>query len=97
MKIFIPLQLFVGSVMLQLLNVCPCNSHDVSEIETPLSQQQQQQSAAAKVEAEEEDYFSPSCNKVHNSSNHDGYSGGGGGVGVKILMPPASHATGGVD
>ena len=29
-------ELFVGKVLFQVLNVCPCNSHDISEIETPV-------------------------------------------------------------
>ena len=28
-------ELYVGSIVLRLINVCPCNCHDVSEFESP--------------------------------------------------------------
>jgi hypothetical protein len=28
-------QLFVGTVIFRILNICPTNSHDISEYETP--------------------------------------------------------------
>jgi len=29
-------ELFVGGVLLKMLNICPTNCHDVSEMETPV-------------------------------------------------------------
>jgi hypothetical protein len=28
-------ELFVATVILRLINVCPCNCHDISEFESP--------------------------------------------------------------